>query len=232
MDKCIESEIRKFCRDDVIENIYMNYRKAVGVKCNPEIISENNKLVGQIVLLSGSDKFMLSDFIEFDKKRIKWSSMTIDSSGHHFYIIDPHWCKKYSSDPKIDVPVKVFKPQTGKIETEYIKMFYSQFVKRRLLEFYGDWPHKVVAALKNYDRNRPKGHWFAINITVKHYLVLQDDLKTALAKRNKRMAVINNEWIKLKNSYYEKSEAARKLATLVTHSEMQNESNKVIKMRK
>jgi hypothetical protein len=210
----------------------MNYKKAVGVKCNPEIINENNKLVGQILLLTGTTKFMLADFVQFNKIKIKWQAMTSDSSGNHFYIIDPYWCKKYIAQPKIEVPVNVYRPKTGTIEIEFVKMFYNQFVKRRMIEFYGDWPHKLVAALENYDKNRSKGHWAAMNYTIKHYLIEVDVLKSALAKRNKRMAVINNEWSKLKNCYYERNESARKLSTIVQHNELQNKTKNVIKMIK
>ena len=230
MSECLNEEISLFCSSDVIENIYINYEKIVGIESNLNIINEHNKCVGKVILISNTKNISLNSFVEFNRDKIKWRSSKLDSDENGFYLVDPYWCKKYISEPKIDVPIKVYKPTTNTFEIELMGMYYKQFLKRRLLDLYGDWKYRVVAAIRNYDKNRNKGHWTAINSTVKHYHVDNKTLKTALAKRNKYIATINNEWIKLCNNYYEQNEAAKKITRLTKHYKIEFNSSNVIKM--
>lgn len=224
--KCIASELKTYCSENTVGNFTDQYKRAVGVKCMPSIINENRKLVGQVIYLLRNDKFELGEYVEFQSKKIKWESKKPDSDGFEFYIVDPHFCKKYTVNPALDVEVEVYKPDEGIVNKELKRLTYAQFVKRRLLEYYGDWKHRVVAAIENYDKLRSKGDRYAINSTVKHYDINQKELRSFIGKRNKRLDMIRREWTEKKNSFYESNEMQRRLSTIVTHNKMKEEMDK------
>ncbi len=230
MNECLNTEIQPFCNLESIENIYTNYKTIVGVMCNTDIINEHNKYVGRVLLVVNTKKISLGIYVEFNKDKIKWRSSKFNEDGNGFYLIDPYWCKKYIAEPKINIPIKVYKPKTDTFEIELVPMFYKQFIKRRLLDLYGDWRYRIIASIENYDKNRHLGHWAAINYTVKHYHIDVKCLNTALAKRNKYLSTVNNEWRKLCNDHYQQNESAKKLSRLVKTYDLEMINDNVIKM--
>lgn len=222
MEKFVESELKKFCNKDTINNFDMNYKRAIGVKCHVDAMTEDGEVIGQIIYLLDNEKFPISSYIRFNPKWIKWSSKIKNS--YVFHIVTPHYCKKFINEPVLEVEVKVFKPKTKSFAIDFVKLNYKQFVNRRLLEFYGDWKHKIVAAIENFDKNlSTSGYWGAINMTVKHYHITQEDLQTALGRRDKVLSTIRNEWIEKKNEYYAQRETERLIATIVSNNDLQEE---------
>ena len=219
----LDKDIAVYCNSQVVENIINNEGKIVGVESDLTIINEHRKYVG-LVLLVTVPKFSLGDYIEFNTKKIKWTSSNYNENMG-FYLIDPYWCKKWAPEPIIDIPCKVYRPKTNTTETEFIRLTYKQFIRRRLLEFYGDWKYRYVAAIINFDKLRYKGYWAAINPSVKHFFVSPDVLKSLIAKRNRQIAALNNEWNK-------RTESSKKLAVLFNKIKTIESNKNVIEFKK
>ena len=94
--KCVASELKKYCKEETVNNFPESYKNAVGLKCLPSVITENGKAVGQIIYLLNDDKnkFTLGDYVEFLPKKVNWKADYTDPDGYKFFIVNPFFCKK------------------------------------------------------------------------------------------------------------------------------------------
>lgn len=199
----LDLECLKYVSQDTLDNIKGNYKKIVGIECNFDLINENNKYVGRVILFSNANNRVSLDLIvQFRKDKIKWTSNK-EHDGSKMVLIDPYWVAAYSQNPKVKVPVKVFDIKTNQIVTQMMDLTYSQFMKRKLTEFYGEWKHKIVASYDNfYHLFKSKPYYYAINSTVKHYRIEQEDLVKAISLINNEKKRIKTQWNKYLNDYF------------------------------
>lgn len=223
--------INKYCRQDMIDNILAGYPKIVGIESDLDLINENNKCVGKILLLVKAPKLYLDEIVQFNKNKIKWkSSKYNDEKG--FYIIDPYWVRSYAPEPKIKVPIKI--RVKNQIVIEMRSLNYRQFQQSKLTEFYytNKVPHILVAAYQNfYIMNRPGQYYKAINSTVRNYFITQDQLVHCISRFNQEKNRIKNEWNKHLNNYLHENNSAKLIDDLFKIKEVERSKSNVIPMR-
>jgi len=227
----LHDEINKYLSQDSINNINTNYSKIVGIESNLNILNENNKYVGIILLRENSPKLFLDMIVEFRTDKIKWRSSKFDGENG-FYLIDPYWVKSYSPAPKIKVPIKV--RVNDQIVVVMRELNYSQFQQSRLNEYYykNKIPYTFVAAYKNfYKMNRPNQYYKAINSTVKNYFVNQDQLIKIISEFNQEKNRIKSEWDKFMNNFVNQSQSAKMINELFKNRKFEKESANVIKLK-
>jgi len=227
-------ELSKYLNNSSIENINMNHDKIVGIKSNLNIINENKKSVGRVILLkNGSTKLFLDMIVEFNTNKIKWKCVKFDVNNEGFYLIDPYWVKSYSPEPKINVPIKV--RIDNQIVIEMRELTESQFQQNKLMEYYyiNKTPHIIVAAYRNfYKLNRPGSYYLAINSTVKNYFITQDQLKRIISRINQEKNRIKNEWNKHLKSHLYQNESARLISKLFDKNELEKSKSNVVSFKK
>lgn len=230
----LQDKILKYCSQDTINNIISNNSKAVGIESNLDIINENNKNVGTILLLINSPKqkkLHLDQIVEFNADKKFWSETNV-FENKSFHLINPHFVKPYSPDPKLKVPVRVLDPKSGQIVTDMMELTYNQFLKNRIVEKFEMAPHGLMLAYKNFYRLFPKNeYWFAINASVKHYRVSQDDLINIISRVNNEVKNIKNEWNTYISAHFQKVESARMIQELLDKKDSEMRSN-VINFKK
>jgi len=206
----LEEDVNEFCDLNVINSIENSYKKIVGIRSNLNMVTENNKYVGRILLLKNVKKMIYLDMIvEFSINKIKWSSKVINGE-FAFHLVDPYWVKSYTPSPKIRVPVKVWSVKSEQIVTEMRALNFKQFMKNRLLEFYGGFQYKYVAAYENFNYMMKNNQYYhCINSTVKNYKIIQKDLVKILSLIDNEKKKIKAEWNKLINIYFNQNESAR-----------------------
>ena len=229
-------EVTKYLSEDSVNNIYNHYTKIIGIESDLDIENENRKCVGKIILMNNAPKkFTLNLIIEFRKDKIKWKDYK-NGTESGFYLVDPYWVKSYSPDPKIEVPINVYKPKTNTIETEIIKLTYKQFQENRLLEFYmnRNWSHKWVASYENFRRLYASScqKYLAINSTVKHYKIPQPILEKILSLVDNKKKQIKSEWFRYLNHQIQQDHSIVKIKKLFGNSKIEKKSKKVIKFKK
>ena len=121
-------ETKKYCTDELINNIPSNFSKIVGVESDLQL-NENERFVGKILLIDDSPNFSLGQYIEFLEKNIKYRFSKFDDEGNGFYLVNRYWCRKYSPILKLKVPVDVWRPKESKFEKEIKIYTYEQFFK-------------------------------------------------------------------------------------------------------
>ena len=228
---CLTRDISLYCNDETIDNIRNNHKKIFGLESNLGLKNEHKKCVGRILLRLNNTKFYLGDLVEFNEIKIKWRSSK-ENNGFGFYLVDPYWCKKWSHEPLISIPCKIFQPQTKTQGIQMMKMSFKQFMKRRLLEMCGEWKYKEYEAVENFYKMKPQGYWKAINSTVKHYSVESERLKSLIGKRNKFLEMINREWAILSKNYYEQNERLRVLDLMSKKNKPVKPKTNVIRLQK
>jgi hypothetical protein len=213
MENNLKSEILKYINEDTYFNILNNYMKCIGIESKVDVLNENGKRVGRILMVHYANSvpknkrkksLMLGMFVEFNPSKIIYTSRKIEgdySVESGFYLVDPYFVKPYSPDPKCEVPIKVYNPRRKTFETELMKLTYKQFQARRLDEFFVEnkWMYNGVKAYKNFrDVFASTGqYWMAINSTVKHCWITQDTLiNKILPMVDVQKKVIKNEWLK------------------------------------
>jgi len=228
----IEEDVYKFCDLKVINSIENSYKKIVGIRSNLNLITENNKYVGRVLLLKNIKKMIYLDLIvEFSIDKIKWSSRTVDGE-FGFHLVDPYWVKIYSPSPKIRVPVKVWSVKAEQIVTEMRELNYKQFLKNRLLEFYGGFQYKYIAAYENFNYMMKNNQYFhCINSTVKNYKIPQKDLIKILSLIDNEKKKIKAEWNKLINIYFNQNESARLIEMRYGKESRKSSKNNVISFK-
>jgi len=230
---CLYEELTKHISRDTIENIYTNYPKIVGIVSNLDILTENKKHVGSILLLENSPKLFLNMIVEFRPDKIKWRSTNIDSDGNGFYLINPYWVKSYSPDPKIKVPIKV--RQDDQLVVEIRELTFSQFKQSKIYEYYfiNKIPYFYVAAYQNFYRmNRPGKYYLAINATVKNYFIGQKQLTQIISEFNNEKKRIKSEWNKFIANHIKHNESLRFINELFGKMKIEKELDNVIKFNK
>ncbi len=228
------NDIKKYCTTEVVNNIYINYPKSVGIESDLSMINENNKNVGRILLLNNTEKkynLFLDQIIQFKNKNIKWRSVNT-KDGFGFYIVNAYWVKPYAPKPKIKVGVYV--RVDNELAIEMIEMTHDEFKQRKLTEYYykNKIPYIKVAAYRNFYTMLGKypGQAFkAKNSTCKHYLITQKDLDNILSEFNNERKRINVEWNKYLQHYFQENESMKKLNNLYSKK---NTKNNVIKFNK
>jgi hypothetical protein len=217
-----------------IENVYNNYKKIVGIECNKELINEHNKNIGKVILLFNVKKFKLGDYIEFDMEKKKYVCSNIDSDNNGCYYFDPYWLKLYRPEPFIDVQIKIYKPKTDSFEYEIKNMNLNMFIKERMLEHTGEYNHRLIMAVENYNLLRYKynTHIYSLNATIKNYHIKKGILKLALSKFGGHKAAIINEWNKLLAKHYQNNAAANKINQMFNNKKTADKSKNVVKFKK
>lgn len=199
------NEVLKFLDSTSLENIYITYPKIVGIETIPSNLVSKNKGLGKIILISGDNiKFLLGDYIEYNIDKIKWKNGKYDGAGCVLYLIDPYWCTKHNPILIIKVPIKVYNQKMNIESEEFVDMNKNQFIKNRLIEFYGAWEYRLVAAVNNFNFLLSKGYYYALNSTVKMYRIDPELLKSSIAKINRNFEKINKEWNELLIDHYKK----------------------------
>jgi hypothetical protein len=233
--ECLQDECLKYLSNiSVIDNIFTNYSKVVGIKSNLNILNENKKHVGKIILLSDAPKLYLNQIVEFNPEKIKWKSSDNNKDENGFYLVNRYWVKSYAPVPKIEVPVKVYDPRTKKFVIEIVNLNYYQFRKRKLLEFYRTWKYAIIAAYDNFNYLlKSKPYYYALNSTIKIYGIEQDDLKRAISIINNHKKQIKKEWNEHMNNHFQQNESSRMIDELYKqHSLEQSKDNVVIFKKK
>jgi hypothetical protein len=124
--------------------------------------------------------------------------------------------------PFIKVPIKVYNPKTNSVIEDFRNMNKNQFIKHSLIEFYGDWPHRLVIAVENFNKLRNKGYYYAINSTVRNYRIDKDILQNAIAKVNRKLDSINKKWNELFTQYYENKETLKMVHEMIESNKKDN----------
>lgn len=229
-------EVNKYLNDDSFNNICNNYKRIIGIESDLDIINENRKCVGRIILMNNvSKKLTLNLIVEFRKDKIKWKDYK-NGTESGFYLIDPYWVRSYSPDPKIEVPINVYRPKTNTIETEITKLTYKQFQQSRLMEFYirEKWSHQWVAAYENFRNVYASScqKYLAINSTVKHYKIPQPTLETILSLVDNKKKQIKNEWGRYLNHQIQQDQSILKIEKLFSKNKAEKKSKNVVKFKK
>lgn len=232
--ECLQDECLKYLSNtSVIDNIFTNYSKVVGIKSNLNILNENKKHVGKIILLSDAPKLYLNQIVEFNSEKIKWKSSDIDKDENGFYLVNRYWVKSYAPVPKIEVPVKVYDPRTKKFVIEIVNLNYYQFRKRKLIDFYRKWEYVIIAAYDNFNYLLKKNpYYYAINSTVKIYGIDQDDLIRAISIINNQKKKIKKEWNEHLNNHFQQNESSKMIKKLYDKQALEQTNNVVVFKKK
>jgi len=227
----IESELEKHCNEGEILNIHTNWSKIAGIECNPDIINENDKYVGKIILLFNNSKLYLNMIVEFNRDKIKWQNTKL-VDGKKLILVDPYWVKPYAPSPKLEIPIKVYNAKNEQFVIEMMKFNYHQFQRRKLNEFLRDWKHILVAAYDNfYYLLKNNQYYFAINSTVKHYGIPQESLTKIISIINNEKKRIKKEWNEYLNHHIQENESSKLIESLYGKQIKENKNN-VISFKK
>jgi hypothetical protein len=208
MKTILKDEVLKHVSESTLNNIINRTVKCIGIRSLSKKENANKKRVGKIIMIYYSDiipkekhkKSLLLDMIvEYKNDKIKWhSSEATDKSG--FHLVDPYYVKPYKIEPKLNVPVSVYKRKSNSIETEMVSYTYKQFQERRLDEYFIEkkWLYKGVKAYKNFRKMFASTgqYYMAINSTVKHCMISQGALEHILGMIDAKKKQIKNEWTK------------------------------------
>jgi nitrate reductase NapAB chaperone NapD len=217
MIECLNEQLEKFCENEnIIEGIYNNFSKVVGIISNLSDLSENKKSYGKTILLinTNNKKLLLNQLVEFDKKRIKWEASNY-INGFGFYLVDPYWVRSYKVDLKVEVPVKIF--VDDKITSEMRVLNFDQFMQSRLNQFYvrEKVPYICVAAYNNfYKMKRPGQYYKALNSTVRNYFINEKQLKKIISVINHERNKIKKEWMEHLRKFYNEKEISKEMKEL------------------
>ena len=216
--------LNKYISKDTIENIMNRNSNFYGLTSNLSIVLDNKKCFGKVVLfvnLKTKKKIVMNDIVEFYSSKIVWSSTNFDSDGNTLHLIKPHWCKIYFSEAKIPVPVKVllhnYNKDTGEckyydaIERQY--MTRANFIKRRMLERFGDHKYGEVVACENMSERwwENKDYYKSHNETVKNYWIEGEKMKTLYSEFTNAKKDFAKEWDKLKIKWYEQNASEKQI---------------------
>jgi len=229
----IENELSKHCNEGEIINIYLNYPKIVGIETNLNIINENDKYVGRIlILLNAPGKLYLDMIVEFNRNKIKWHNVK-EVDGKKLVLVDPYWVKSYAPSPKIKVQVKVFNQKSEQFVVEVMNLNFHQFQRRKLNEFLRQWQYILVAAYDNfYYLLKNNEYYFAINSTVKHYGLTQDSLKKVISIINNEKKKIKKEWNEYLNRHIQENESAKLIEELYGKRFKEEKTSNVVSFKK
>jgi len=225
--------LKIYCKDETIENIYSNYFKCFGVESDLSVVNEHSKHIGKVIFENQTAKSKLNLIVEFLPSKIKWKSVHLNEN-FGFYIIDQYWCKEYAPKPRIDVPVTIFDEKTNTYPKQFQKMTFEQFMKRRLFEFYKIYSHAYVAAYDNFYNLISKKHpyFYCINATVRNYHVTQKDLKKFISVVSIEKKRIKSEWNNLLNNAVRNDQSVAMMNKLFHEHKLQSDSTNVVKFRK
>ena len=236
--------MNKYVSKDTLENIYNRNENVYGIVSNPNILNENNRCFGKVILLinlKSQKKIVINDIIEFRGDKIKWRSTKCDDNGCVLCLVDPYWCRLYIYNPKIQCKVRVLKSHVtnnGRIyygENEFINMTKDEFIKRQLLLKFAKWPYIVFAAVENFNRRywETKDYYKSLNETSKHYIIKHQDLKSYRADYSKAVQEFNNKWNKLLLDSYRNEKSNNEIEFLFNKykEKSKNKKGKVINLR-
>lgn len=228
----ILKDVEKYCNERVIDSIITNYDKIVGIESNLKITNENDKYVGTILLLHNTPKKLSLDMIvEFSTEKIKYSASNYNGE-FGLYFINPYWVKSYAPAPKLKVPVSVFDIKQNKMVTEMAELTFGQFMKSRLLDYYGKFQYRYVAAYENFSKLfRNNQYYYAINSTVKHYNVKQVDLVKVLSLIDNQKKKIKAEWSEHMNSYVQNHQSTKMIEKLYGKRSRERKESNVISFK-
>lgn len=224
--------VNHFCNDQMLESIYSNNKKKIGVVSNLKLLVDG-KAIGKIALIQKDvkKKLFLDSYVQFNPEKVCWhASKFIDDEG--FYLIDSYWVKEFKPDVKIDCPVKVYDPKTKDISIEVQKLTFSQFINRRLLEETGQYQYRAIKAYDNFSylMSKTNDYYFALNSTIKHYHIDQTGLTQIISFISNCKKKIKKEWNELLNEAVAKDQAVRVVSTLYKKSK--NDHSNVVPLSK
>lgn len=234
-------DLNNYVSQDTLGNIYNRQKNMFGVVSNIKFTLRNNKCFGKVVLfinVTSKKKIVMNDIVEFNPLKIIWSSTNFDSDGNTLHLINPYWCKLYYVEPKIHVPVKVllhdYNKDTGEIKyfnsVENMYMTRAQFVKRCLLQIFGSYSYREIAACENMAERwwELKDYYRAHNETVKNYSVEGDHMKTLYSKFTNAKKEINKKWDKLLIKHYQQNAADKQIQAQIDNFKDKQKSNNII----
>lgn len=229
----IEEEVKKYCNEGELLNIHVNWPKIIGIESNLEILNENDKYVGKVLLnYNGGSKLYFNMVVEFNKTKIKWRS-TKSSGGFTFVLVDPYWVKPYTQAPKLNIPVNIYNAKSGQHVVQMSELSFQQYRKRRLIELLGKYQYKYVAAYENFQfLLKNNKYYYCINSTVKHYGIPQEDLVKFLSIVDNYKKQINKEWNVYLNNHFNQNQSQRLINELYKKNELEKSSKNVIDFKK
>lgn len=231
----VHNEVYNYLDENSLKNIENHQDfggKILGIEYNPEILNEHDKHIGRILLLNDSPKFSIDEYVEFRKDRIKLQPTKYNDEGNGLCLINPYWCRKYIPNPKIDVPVEVWLPKEERVITEIRKLNYDQFIANRMMQKKRGWPHIYVLAVENCVKLFSKGRGFALNSTVRNYIVNKKLTEKYWGRHNKFKAEFNGEWNRLFKEYHAKDLGFRQLHKANEKRRLKELDSKLIPFKK
>jgi hypothetical protein len=228
----ILKDVEKYCNEKVIDSIITGYDKIIGIESNLKITNEKGKYVGTILLLHNAPKKLSLDMIvQFSTDKIKYSASNYNGE-FGLYFVDPYWVTSYAPAPKIKVPISVFNIKENKTVTEMADLTFNQFMKSRLFDYYGKFQYRYVAAYENfYNLFKNNQYYYAINSTVKHYKVKQENLVKMISLINNEKKKIKAEWTEHMNSCLQKHQSAKMIEELYGKRSRERKESNVISFK-
>jgi len=202
----IENEMLQYLdKFSIDNNIYNNYTNIVIITSLPNILNENNKNVGRVLLIHNIKKDLkLMDLVEFNVDKSKSISSKFNKRNELFYILAPKWVRVYQQDIKLSVPIKIQKSKEVNgireywFATEMSKpLTFKQFMLRRMIETFGDTSWRIIKGYYNHiDILRNNNDYFrALNSTCKHYWIEHDKMREDIIPQiNNKVKKFKKEW--------------------------------------
>ena len=233
----------KYINEETLNNIFDKYSSCLGIVSRTDILNKNGKSFGQVVLLINlkyKKKFIVGDMVEFPVEKTKWNSSYFDEQGKSLYIVNAHWVKPFINDLKVNVPVSVqiSEEVNGvrkyKITTETQKMYFKQFLIRRMIELTSHLPHGDVAAVENLARRsfKYKDYYKALNETAKNYKIEHKKLKKMFSVYSNLKKKIIKEWEKYERQMLISNLSIQKIENLWKTFEDKEDRSKIIDIKK
>ena len=219
-------EYERYINEDILNNIFNQFGNVLGIVSNPNILNDYGKCFGKVLIrvsIKSKKKIILRDIVEFNLSKIKWKSSHPDSDGCILCLVDPHWCRMYKLDEKIEVPITVLRSEADGDsrryweEIAYQEMNVRQFLKRRLIDKQGEYTYAQTEAVINFEErlNKYKDFYKALNETARNYriehLVLRS-LRGTFANFRKQ---IYKEWDELLLKHYKNNTSKVELGDLI-----------------
>ena len=194
----IKEKIEKYISVDSLRNISANWASSIGISCNlslEENSVDSKRYIGRVIYFNNTDKVSLNQVVEFFVDKKQYQTSIVDN--WQMFIIHPRFVRNYIVDPAYECVVEIYNSKNNTIEYKVMKMRFKQFFRKRLIEKTGDWSYRLVTAIENFNALRSKGRNFAINSTIRNYLIDKETLESHIGKYNTILREIKREWEKL-----------------------------------
>jgi len=231
-----------YVSEDTLNNIFDRHTNVYAIISNLNVVKDNKKSFGKVVYLvnlKNKKKISVNDIVEFNADKIKWTSSIFDDDGCTLHLINPYWCKLFTNNPKIKVPVKILLSKVIEDkriyfnEVEYQIMNRDQYRKRRLLEIFSAVQYRILMAVENLGRRwyETNDYYKALNETSKNYNIKHDMLKEYYGKYNNCKKIINKEWNNLLIKHYQRHLAENQIEKYFKKFKENNKSSNVLEFK-